>query len=127
MLLRRMLLVLAGLLAIAALASAIAPREPVGRNDETTPTVPAVVPPPTVRGRLPADRSVAAQVGDIVVLEVAVRSSDEVQIPDLGLDAAAEPSLPARFTFVADRPGRFPVRLRFADRRVGVLVVKEAP
>jgi hypothetical protein len=127
MVLRRLLLMFAALLAIAALASAIAPRDATLREDRAPPVAPAREPPPTVRGELPGDRAVTAQVGDIVELEVAVPATDEVEIPALGLDAAADPALPARFMFVAERPGRFAVRLRFANRRMGVLIVQDAP
>lgn len=123
---RRVLLLFAGLLALAALASAVAPREPIVREDPRDVAPPAAEAPGVVRGRLPADRTVRATVGDVVELVVAVEAPDEVEIDAFGLDAPADQDSPARFTFIADRAGRYPVRLRFADRRVGVLEVEDA-
>jgi hypothetical protein len=43
--------------------------------------------------------------GSAVTVEVSVGEPGDVQIPDLGLTAAAEPLTPARFDIFADEPG----------------------
>jgi hypothetical protein len=45
--------------------------------------------------------------GDAATLEVAVEEPGTVEIPDMGLSAAAEPVTPARFDVLATRPGRY--------------------
>jgi hypothetical protein len=125
MLLRRLLLFAAGLLLIAALASSLAPRDETGRRSQgleggaLAPPIPA----PVVRGSLPRDRIVEAEVGDVVELQVAASQPEQAEIPKLGLEAAADAGLPAQLTFVADHPGRFGVRLRFSGEKVGVVQV----
>jgi hypothetical protein len=126
MLLRRLLLFAAALLLVAALASAIAPREQATRPESQGPQRGALapaIPAPVVRGALPRDRVVEAEVGDVVELQVAASQPEEAEIPKLGVDAPADAGLPARLTFVADRPGRFGVRLRYSGEKVGVIQV----
>jgi hypothetical protein len=69
---------------------------------------------------------VHARVGDIVQLEVTHDAQDEVQIPTLGVAEPVDPGLPAQLVFDADRPGRFAVTLRDAEKRIGTVDVKEA-
>jgi hypothetical protein len=45
--------------------------------------------------------------GTAVTVEVAVAEPGDVQIPGLGLSAAAEPLTPARFDILATSPGRY--------------------
>jgi len=45
--------------------------------------------------------------GEAATLEVAVDEPGTVEIPDMGLSAAAEPVTPARFDVLATRPGRY--------------------
>jgi hypothetical protein len=125
---RRVLLLLAVLLLLSAVVSS------VGDEERTA------VPPPqgetagriaggkarVVRGRLPADRTVVARVGDVVRVEVMSTRPDEAQVLALGLDAPTEPGLPGMLEFVADQPGRFRVTLRNAGRRVGVIEIRRA-
>jgi hypothetical protein len=66
---------------------------------------------------------VQARVGDLVTLEVRTRAPELVELAELGLDAPAEPGLPARFELLADRAGRFPVRSAVDGRTLGVLLV----
>jgi hypothetical protein len=76
-----------------------------------------------VRGELPRDEVVTADVGDVVELTIHAEAADKAQIPALGLDVPVEPDVPGTLRLVADREGRFPVRLRWAGEEVGVLQV----
>jgi hypothetical protein len=76
-----------------------------------------------VTGTLPADRVVRAEVGELVELAVTAAAPTGIEIPALGeLDTAA-PGVPARFTVLAQRRGRFEVREAGTGRRLGVLEV----
>jgi protein-disulfide isomerase len=127
---RRLLLFVVLLIAIGAVASATVPREetPPARRPASTPSVPAQATPATnvVEARMPARRDVRATVGDIIQLEVRHDAADVVQVTALGLEEPVEPDIAAQLVFDADRPGRFAVTLRDAERRVGVIDVKQA-
>lgn len=123
---RRRILVSTGLLLVLVLlASSMSPRE---ESTEPRPPVAAAGASDvrTISGRLPDDETVRARVGDLVELRVDAPSPDTVRIVDLGLDVPAEPDLPGELRFLATREGRFPVVLRDADRRVGVLRILPA-
>jgi hypothetical protein len=124
---RRVLLFVVLLLVIGAVASATVPRQddaPVSRSTpEPAPTAP---PADVVAAKLPGKSDVHARVGDIVQLEVTHDAQDEVQIPTLGVAEPVDPGLPAQLVFDADRPGRFAVTLRDAEKRIGTVDVKEA-
>jgi hypothetical protein len=129
---RRLLLFVVLLIAIGAVASATVPRDeqaPV-REPETapSPSVPAEAAPAAtvVTGRLPGRHDVRAKVGDVVQVEVAHDAADVVQVVALGLSEPVEPGIAAQLVFDADRPGRFAVTLRDAQRRVGTIDVKAA-
>jgi hypothetical protein len=124
---RRILVFIVLLLFVAAIASAIAPRE----KDLAPRTVqPAITTPApaarVVEAVLPGDRRVRARVGDIVQLEVRHTAQDEVQIPALGISEPVEPGIAAQLVFDADREGRFPVTLRDSPRRLGTVEVSAA-
>ena len=126
---RRPLLFVVLLIAIGAVASATVPREDSPeRRPVSTPSVPVQATPATnvVEARLPARRDVRATVGDVVQLEVRHDAADVVQVTALGLEEPVEPEIAAQLVFDADRPGRFAVTLRDAQRRVGVIDVKAA-
>jgi hypothetical protein len=89
-------------------------------NAGATPTSP---PASVVEITLPGDRDVRARVGDVVRLTVRAPSSDIVELTDLALEQPVDPGVPAELVFVADQPGRFPVRLRDAGQAVGTLRV----
>lgn len=119
---RRLLVFALVFLLFTTLVSAIAP---VPDDERATKPPPVRNPPPAVEatGELPADETVRARVGDVVVLRVQAPAADVVRIDALGLDADTSPELPARLEFVAAQEGRFPVVLEQAGRRVGTLVV----
>ena len=124
---RRILLFVVLLVVIGAFASATVPRE---ENAPVRPTTPAPAPvtpaADVVAAKLPGKSDVRARVGDIVQLEVSHDAQDEVQIPTLGVSEPVDPGLPAQLVFDADRPGRFAVTLRDAEKRIGTVDVKEA-
>jgi hypothetical protein len=98
------------------------------RPPPSTPTVPGRAAPiaRVVEARLPGRRDVRAKVGDIVQVEVAHDAADVVQVVALGVSEPVEPGIAAQLVFDADRPGRFAVTLRDAQRRVGTIDVQEA-
>lgn len=118
---RRLLLFAVALLLLGSIAGALTPRrEPAGKAD--APRFRAAV--PRVQATLPSPAAVQARVGDLVSLRVRSSTPDEAGVADFGLTAPVGPDLVAELTFVADRPGRFPVRLDIAEREVGVLLVR---
>jgi Na+-transporting methylmalonyl-CoA/oxaloacetate decarboxylase gamma subunit len=124
---RRVLLFVVLLVVIGAVASATVPREQDAPERQTTPE-PAPVSPAAevVEAKLPGKSDVRARVGDIVQLQVSHDAQDEVQIPTLGVSEPVDPGLPAQLVFDADRPGRFAVTLRDAEKRIGTVDVQEA-
>jgi hypothetical protein len=119
---RRLLLLAVLLIVGTSLVSAISARN--SRNDE-----PRVVPPPSgppaavVEASLPAEKEVKARVGDVVRLLVRAPSFDVVQLTNLAVEEPVDASQPAEIVFVADREGRFRVRLRDADEAIGTVRV----
>jgi hypothetical protein len=124
---RRVLLFVVLLVVIGAIASATVPREQDAPERPTTPEpAPATPQADIVEAKLPGKSDVRARVGDIVQLEVSHDAQDEVQIPTLGVSEPVDPGLPAQLVFDADRPGRFAVTLRDAEKRIGTVDVQEA-
>ena len=119
---RRLLLLVAALLLLVSIAGALTPRE------DTTPEQPVTAKRPsasaTVRGTLPRPTAVRARVGDLVALRVRSGTADQAELPAFGLSEPVGPDLVAEFTFIADRPGRFPVRLSLAGDEAGALIVR---
>jgi hypothetical protein len=126
---RRLLLFVVLLIAIGAVANATVPRTErlPERRPAPTPPVPAQAVPAanTVVARLPGSKDVRAKVGDVVQVEVAHNAADVVQVTALGLSEPVEPGIAAELVFDADRPGRFAVTLRDAQRRVGTIDVRD--
>ena len=130
--LRRAVLLMAMVLAVVALAEAIVP-VPRERRAERQPRA-APAPRPgaearTVTLRYPPrgrTRRVRAAADAHVVVEVATSAPGDARIAGLGLVQAAEPSSPARFDILADRPGAYRVDFAPAAGRltqVATLVV----
>jgi hypothetical protein len=126
---RRLLLFVVLLIAIGAVANATVPRTErlPERRPAPTPPVPAQAAPAAnvVVARLPGTKDVRAKVGDVIQVEVAHNAADVVQVTALGLSEPVEPGIAAQLVFDADRPGRFAVTLRDAQRRVGTIEVKD--
>jgi hypothetical protein len=121
----RRLLLLALLLVVG--ASAVSALDPRDRgSDRVDPSIAAAAaapPAPVVEASLPANKDVRAHVGDVVRLLVRAPSADMVQLTSLGVEQPVDAGAPAELTFVADRAGRFRVRLRDAGESVGTLRV----
>jgi hypothetical protein len=125
--LRRVLLTLIVLMLAMSAAGSIS-------NRETTPTrsIPPAPPPQgetlrSVTGTLPDDRVVRARVGDRVELRVEAPYPDTVELTGYDLIEAVDETTPALFDFIADRAGRFAVRLQASERTVGAVEVSERP
>jgi hypothetical protein len=131
---RRFLLLVAVLMGMTALAASVAPRQPVVRQQPTpeptrTPyAAPAASPTVrTVKRSISTDegrRRVKVTEGQLLQLEVSGRELDSVALLDEVEPIAPEAA--ARFHLLADTPGRYPIELVGAGRRIGTLVVLEA-
>jgi hypothetical protein len=122
--LRRALLLFAIVLGTAALVASLS-RPIEQRPDRTTSTTPSEPGPPTatpgpdtgetaelpktVTFRAARDETMKLTAGVAATVEVEVSEPGTVEIPELGLSAAAEPVTPARFDVLATRPGRYSV------------------
>jgi hypothetical protein len=141
---RRLLLLVAVLMGITALAASVAPRQsgptdpppPPGRTGTATPAPTPELGPaaPQTEDVLQETLSAApgasstrvlARPGQTLQLEVQGALFDEVILEGLDRMEAIAPEAPARFELYIDRAGRFPIRLREADRQLGEIVVRE--
>jgi hypothetical protein len=123
-------LLLAAALLLAALALVIGVRTEENDHQATRPTVTSGPPPEratvvaTVTPREGKPARVTARLGDLVMLEVPGPAPDSVVIVGYDEVQTVDPENPARFDFVADRAGLFPVRFSSTGRVAGVLVVR---
>jgi hypothetical protein len=116
---RRLLFFAVFVIVAASATSAMAPRE---RRVRDPPGAHAPPPPASVvEASLPSDRDVRARVGDVVRLSVRAPSADVVEVTSLAVEEPVDAGAPAELIFVADRAGRFPVRLRDAGEAIGTL------
>jgi hypothetical protein len=138
--LRRALLLFAIVLGLAALATTVS--RPVQRADrpeqstqaEPVPSEPAVPGSPmALRFEASRPRRRGLPAGQAAEVLVSVDSPGLVEIPRLGLSAAADPVTPARFDVLATDPGRYPILFSPAAgdevtdaEPAGTLVVKQA-
>lgn len=119
---RRLLISLAVLLGLLAFASALAPSPDQAEKPVIRPANAGES--EVVDARLPRDKPVRARVGDLVELTVTTTEPETVQFPALADVEVAEPASPARFSFYADRPGRFPVLFSDSNEEAGVIEVR---
>jgi hypothetical protein len=81
----------------------------------------------TVEMNAAEDKSSRIEAGRATTLEVAVVEPGQVDIPDLGLTAAADPLTPARFDLLVSSPGRYAIDFTPSEgneaRSAGTLVV----
>jgi hypothetical protein len=121
--LRRALLLFAIVLGLAALVASLSRPIEDRRTQSTTPTAPG--PPTATEGTAPATDTAALpktltfqaamqeskklRAGTAATIQVAVSTAGSVDIPDMGLTAAADPVTPARFDLLPTRPGRYPL------------------
>ena len=136
---RRLLVLMAVLLGLTALATALAPRPAVvpQRGSATaspSPEPSASSPVPgasqvvtkTVNANMGARRAlVRARAGDTIRLAVRGDLLDAVELQGLDEIEPVEPGSPARFEFLADAPGEYAILLQGAGRPVGVLDIRE--
>jgi hypothetical protein len=126
-LVRRIVLALCALFLVAVIAGSIADREARKTRATAPPTTVATAPPAAVvRGTLPDDGTVNAEVGDAVTVSVKTAMPDEAWVDALGLRAPTSSDLPGRLELVAQIPGRYPVVLAGSGRRVGTIVIAPA-
>jgi hypothetical protein len=130
MIVRRLLIALAVLIALTAVAAGVAPQQRVATDEG-----PEQVSPGTELSGQPvertlstrargADRRVAIEAGAELRLLVQGEEVDSVQLGDLEVQPL-DPESPATFDLVLDDPGSYPIRLLEADRTIGTLVVGE--
>jgi hypothetical protein len=131
-LVRRLLLLLAVLIALTALAGSIAPVQIPSTTPAPSPTPtasPAARPEvPDVRAALSAApgraaRRIVAQVGDRVWITVRGGAVDSVALGDIEVQPL-ERGLPARFDVLADAAGSYPLVLEDDGRRIATLEVR---
>ena len=133
---RRLMLLMAVLLGLTALATALAPRSPVDRQRTATPQpAPTVAPSPAVEPAKPrvvertleADPErpvvVRARVGDTVRLVIRGDILDSVEVEGLAEIEQVEPDSPALFELLAEEPASHEIRLIDADKRIGRLEI----
>ena len=122
--LRRALLLFAIVLGMAALVASLSRPIEDRRGESTTPTETAPGPetaapgpptggtaelPKTVVFEASRNESKKLEAGTAATVEVEVSEAGTVDIPDMGLTDAAEPTTPAQFDILATRPGRYPL------------------
>jgi hypothetical protein len=116
--LRRALLLFAIVLGMAALVASLSrpiddrrdettAREPSEPGPATAAPSPAPLPPSIVRFDAAKDETERLEQGTAATLEVSVAEPGNVQIPGLGLSAAATTFTPARFDILATDPGDY--------------------
>jgi hypothetical protein len=139
---RRLLLIMAVLLGLTALTTALAPRpRPTGGPTATATPAPQTTPvaptPPAPARSAVVERTIDAsagarnprlrvRTGDIVRLVVRGDVLDAVALEGLDEIEPVEPGSPARFEFVAEARGDHAIVLLDADRRVGLLEIDDA-
>jgi hypothetical protein len=122
---RRLLLFAVLLIVGASLVSAMTARD---RRADDSPNAGAEASAPgppasAVEASLPDDKEVRARVGDVVRLRVSAPAADVVELSTLGVEEPVDADQPTELVFVADRAGRFHVRLREADESIGTVRV----
>jgi hypothetical protein len=122
---RRLLFFAVLLIVAASLVSAMAPRDRRSDSASNAAVDPSASKPPApvVEASLPADKEVRARVGDVIRLLVRAPSADVVQVSDIAIEEPVDAGQPAELVFVADRAGRFRVRLRDAAESIGTVRV----
>jgi hypothetical protein len=128
MLARRLLIALAVLMLLTALAASVAPRETAQRDDAAVtpaaPTTPTLAPVQETLDASAEGQRVLARVGQTVTIVVRSDTLDTVSLAEMGTKTT-EPDSPARFELLADVPGSYPIELLEADRRIGVLEIRD--
>lgn len=113
------------LFAIGLVAAAIAPQQ----QARQAPVFPAPRPAgdgsaAVVQATLPAAEPVQATLGDVVRLRIDAGADQHVVIDGLGVRGPVGPGTTGLVEFVADSPGRWPVRLGTDGPRIGTVEVQ---
>ena len=126
---RRLLIVLAVLLALTALAAGLAPRS--GLDRDTPPPVTAAPTPAPAKGVVQktldaqaTGQRVEARVGQTVMLTIKSDTLETVTLDQYG-DKTAEPDSPAQFELLADTAGTYPITLQDSGLQIGELDIAE--
>ncbi len=127
MVVRRLLIALAVLIALTAVAAGVDTRK-VAEDPPPSAVPSAVAEAPTeVTKRIDADAAkptrIRAKTGDTMVLEVSSREVDSIEIVDLNQIQPVDPDAPAHFELYLDTPGDFPIVMLQAERRIATLTV----
>lgn len=114
------------LFAIGLIAAAIAPRQ----SSSPAPVFPAPRAPGSagatvVEATLPSAELVQATVGDVVRLRIVTGTDQHVVVDGLGVRGPVGPGTTGVVEFVADSPGRWPVRLGPGGPIIGTVEVQE--
>jgi hypothetical protein len=122
---RRLLLFAVLLIVGTSLISAMEPRDRRGDDSPNAGVEASASAPPAsvVEASLPGDKEVRARVGDVVRLLVSAPSADIVELSTLAVEEPVDADQATELVFVADRAGRFGVRLRNADESIGTVRV----
>jgi hypothetical protein len=122
---RRLLLFAVLLVVGASLVSAMASRDRRADDAPDPGAASSASAPPAsvVEASLPGDKEVRARVGEVVRLLVSAPAADVVELSTLGVEEPVDADQPTELLFVADRAGRFHVRLREADESIGTVRV----
>jgi hypothetical protein len=122
---RRLLFFAVLLIVGASLVSAMAPRDRRGDDSPNAGARASASRPPAsvVEASLPGDKEVRARVGDVIRLLVSAPSADVVELSTLAVEQPVDADQPTELVFVADRAGRFRVRLRDAEESIGTVRV----
>jgi hypothetical protein len=130
---RRLVIVLVVLLAISTFAALLVPPQGTDEGEDTIGSTPTNTDQGLPRGKLvtasiDADaqrpRDVRLELGDQLSLRVISRTPDQVEIQGFGQIDDVERDAPARFNLIADRTGRFDVRLLNRRETVGRIVIE---
>ena len=137
---RRVLLLFAVVLGLAAVAASVAPPPEERRGAPPASVPPPAIPQPERESRGGEPREVTFEpspdrvtreplrAGEQALVTVQVAEPGQVEIPALGLLQTADPSTPAVFDLVVADGGRYPITFAAPDDRphpVGVLLVSE--
>jgi hypothetical protein len=130
MLARRLLILLAVLMGLTALASGVAPRQPVPPSGgDSSPSATAPSDPPEFK-RVDAESGKFARItvdeGRTLVLEVRSTELDSVSLEGLDRIEVVDPDSPARFELLAEPAGSYPIKLVEAGRELGKLEIRAA-
>ena len=123
MVVRRLLIALAVLIALTAVAAGVSPREGPVQDPEPTPSADTLEPAAQVLSAERSGQRVIARQGEWVHFEVRSDSVDTVDVAEIGSEPV-EPEVPARFLLLADSPGRYAIELLETRRPIGTLEIR---